>query len=34
MYVQIDNIALTCGGGIFFDGFEFVDTHAWSSAVP
>jgi len=32
MYIQLDNIALTCGGGIFFDGFESADTHAWSSA--
>jgi hypothetical protein len=31
-YVQIDNIALTCGDGIFFDGFESADNHAWSSA--
>jgi hypothetical protein len=33
LYVQIDNIAVTCGGGIFFDGFESVDTHAWTSAT-
>ena len=34
MYAQIDNIALTCGTGVFFDGFESADNHAWSSAVP
>lgn len=32
-YVQIDNIAVTCDGGLFFDGFESGDTHAWTSAA-
>lgn len=31
-YLQIDNLALTCDDGIFFDGFESGDDHAWSSA--
>lgn len=31
-YLQIDNVALTCGNGVFFDGFESGDDHAWSSA--
>lgn len=30
-YLQIDNIALTCGAGVFFDGFESGDDHAWSA---
>lgn len=32
-YVQIDNIRLACGGGIFSDGFESGDTDAWSETV-
>jgi hypothetical protein len=32
LYLQIDNVALTCGDGIFFDGFESGDDHAWSVA--
>lgn len=28
-YIQIDNIRLACSGGIFSDGFESGDTHAW-----
>lgn len=32
LYLQIDNVALTCGNGIFFDGFESGDDHAWSAA--
>jgi hypothetical protein len=30
--VQIDNIALTCGDGLFFDGLESGDNRAWSHA--
>ncbi|MEO7795728.1 MAG: hypothetical protein ABIV06_13240 [Thermoanaerobaculia bacterium] len=29
-YVQVDNIRLACGNGLFSDGFESGDTHAWS----
>ncbi len=28
-YVQVDNIRLVCGDGLFSDGFESGDTHAW-----
>jgi hypothetical protein len=30
-YVQVDNIRLLCDGGVFFDGFESGDDHAWSA---
>jgi hypothetical protein len=29
-YVQVDNVQLLCGGGLFFDGFESGNTDAWS----
>lgn len=32
-YAQIDNVRLVCGSGIFFDGFESGDTHAWHAEV-
>jgi hypothetical protein len=32
-YVQVDDIRLVCGNGIFSDGFGSGDTHAWSAAV-
>lgn len=28
-YAQVDNIRLVCGDGLFSDGFESGDTHAW-----
>ena len=33
LYAQVDNIALICGDGLFFDSFESADTHAWSAAA-
>jgi hypothetical protein len=30
-YVQVDNIRLLCGGGVFFDGFESGDGDAWTA---
>jgi hypothetical protein len=29
-YAQIDNVQLLCGNGLFFDGFESGNTHAWT----
>lgn len=30
-YLQLDNVRLACSGGIFSDGFESGDTHAWTA---
>lgn len=30
-YIQIDNVRLACGNGLFSDGFESGNTHAWSA---
>jgi hypothetical protein len=29
LYAQIDDVAILCDGGLFFDGFESGDTEAW-----
>lgn len=33
-YVQIDNVRLACGAGLFSDGFESGDMNAWSEEHP
>jgi hypothetical protein len=32
-YIQIDNVRLVCGNGIFSDGYESGDSDAWTEAV-